>query len=82
MNDRMHSVESALKAIEELGYPAVLKPAVGSWGRRLSRVNNRDAAETILEHKAVLSSYHHSIFFIQKYIDKKGRDIRVFSSGR
>jgi len=72
---------SALEAIEELGYPVVLKPAVGSWGRLLSKVNDRDAAETILEHKTVLGSYHHSIFFIQKYIAKKGRDIRAFVTG-
>ena len=56
--------ESALEAIEELGYPVVLKPAVGSWGRLLSKINDRDAAETVLEHKAVLGSYHHSIFLI------------------
>jgi [lysine-biosynthesis-protein LysW]--L-2-aminoadipate ligase len=73
--------ESALEAIEELGYPVVLKPAVGSWGRLLSKINDRDAAETVLEHKTVLGSYHHSIFYIQKYIDKQGRDIRSFVVG-
>jgi [lysine-biosynthesis-protein LysW]--L-2-aminoadipate ligase len=73
--------ESALEAIEELGYPVVLKPAVGSWGRLLSKINDRDAAETVLEHKAVLGSYHHSIFYIQQYIEKKGRDIRSFVVG-
>ena len=73
--------DSALKAIEDIGYPVVLKPAVGSWGRLLSKVNDRDAAETILEHKTVLGSYHHSIFFIQKYVEKKGRDIRAFVVG-
>ncbi|MBI1936951.1 MAG: lysine biosynthesis protein LysX [Ignavibacteriales bacterium] len=73
--------ESALKAIEEMGYPVVLKPAVGSWGRLLSKINDRDAAEAILEHKAVLGSYHHSIFYIQKYVEKKGRDIRSFVVG-
>lgn len=72
---------SALEAIEALGYPVVLKPAVGSWGRLLSKINDRDAAETVLEHKTVLGSYHHSIFFIQKYIAKKGRDIRSFVVG-
>ena len=72
---------AALEAIEALGYPVVLKPAVGSWGRLLSKINDRDAAETILEHKTVLGSYHHSIFFIQKYVDKKGRDIRAFVVG-
>ncbi len=72
---------SALDAIEELGYPAVLKPAVGSWGRLLSKVNDREAAESILEHKAILGSYHHSIFYIQEYVEKKGRDIRSFVVG-
>lgn len=73
--------ESALIAIEEMGYPVVLKPAVGSWGRLLSKVNDRDAAEAILEHKTVLGSYHHSIFYIQKYVEKKGKDIRSFVVG-
>ena len=73
--------DSALSAIEEMGYPVVLKPAVGSWGRLLSKINDRDAAETVLEHKTVLGSYHHSIFFAQKYVEKKGRDIRAFVVG-
>lgn len=72
---------SALDAIEELGYPVVLKPAVGSWGRLLSKINDREAAETVLEHKAVLGTYHHSIFFVQKYVEKNGRDIRSFVVG-
>jgi [lysine-biosynthesis-protein LysW]--L-2-aminoadipate ligase len=64
-----------------MGYPVVLKPAVGSWGRLLSKVNDRDAAESLLEHKTVLGSYHHSIFYIQKYVEKYGRDIRSFVVG-
>ena len=72
---------SALEAIEAVGYPAVLKPAVGSWGRLLSKVNDREAAESILEHKAILGSYHHSIFYVQEYVDKQGRDIRSFVVG-
>ncbi|MDQ7816871.1 MAG: lysine biosynthesis protein LysX [Melioribacteraceae bacterium] len=73
--------ESAMKAIEEMGFPVVLKPAVGSWGRLLSKINDKDAAEAILEHKTVLGSYHHSIFYIQKYVEKKGKDIRSFVVG-
>ena len=73
--------ESALVAIEELGYPVVLKPAVGSWGRLLSKINDRESAEAILEHKEVLGSYHHSIFYIQEYIPKAGRDVRSFVVG-
>jgi len=73
--------ESALQAIEELGYPVVLKPAVGSWGRLLSKINDREAAEAILEHKQVLGTYHHSIFYIQEYVHKPARDIRSFVVG-
>ena len=73
--------ESALKAIEEFGYPVVLKPVVGSWGRLLSKINDRDAAEAILEHKETLGSYQHSVFYIQEYIEKPGRDIRAMVVG-
>ncbi|MBW1944346.1 MAG: lysine biosynthesis protein LysX [Deltaproteobacteria bacterium] len=73
--------ESALEAMDRLGYPCVIKPTTGSWGRLVSRVNDRDAAEAILEHKQILGSYHHSIFYIQEYMEKKGRDIRSFVVG-
>lgn len=73
--------ESALQAIEELGYPAVIKPVVGSWGRLLARVNDRDAAEAVLEHKETLGSYQHGVFYIQEYVKKPGRDIRAFVVG-
>ncbi len=73
--------EAALEAIEELGYPVVLKPTVGSWGRLLAKINDRDAAEAILEHKDILGSYQHSIFYIQEYIQKPGRDIRAMVVG-
>jgi [lysine-biosynthesis-protein LysW]--L-2-aminoadipate ligase len=73
---------SALRAIEELGYPVVLKPAIGSWGRLIAKVNDREAAEALLEHKEILGSYHHSIFYIQEYVPKPGgRDIRAFVVG-
>src|SRR5512147_3334918 len=73
--------ESALDAIERFGYPVVLKPVVGSWGRLLAKVNDRDAAEAILEHKATLGSAQHSVFYIQEFIEKPGRDIRVIVIG-
>ena len=76
-----YTPEAALAAMEELGYPVVLKPAVGSWGRLLAKVNDRDAAEALLEHKTTLGSYQHAIFYIQEYIDKPGRDLRTFVVG-
>ncbi len=73
--------KSALQLIEDMGYPVVLKPLVGSWGRLISKVNDRDAAESILEHKRILGGYHHSIYYIQRYVEKNGRDIRSFVVG-
>lgn len=75
------STEAALEAIERIGYPVVMKPTVGSWGRLLSRIHDRDAAEAILEHKEVLGGVNHHIFYIQEYIQKPSRDIRAFVIG-
>ena len=73
--------EAALDAIEAFGYPVVLKPVVGSWGRLLAKINDRDAAEAVLEHKATLGSVQHSVFYIQEFIKKPGRDIRAIVIG-
>ena len=73
------SPDAVLEAIEYLGYPAVLKPPVGSWGRLIARVNDRDAAEALIEHKSTLGSFHHGSFYIQEYVPKQGRDIRAFA---
>jgi [lysine-biosynthesis-protein LysW]---L-2-aminoadipate ligase len=74
--------ESALETIEAMGYPVVLKPVVGSWGRLLAKVNDRDAAEALLEHKSTLGSAQHSVFYIQEFIQKPGRDIRALVVGQ
>lgn len=73
--------ESALEMIEAMGYPVVLKPVIGSWGRMVSKVNDREAAEALLEHREVLGNYQHQIYYVQEYIRKPGRDIRAFVVG-
>lgn len=73
--------ESALAACEELGYPVVIKPVVGSWGRMVARANDRDAAEAIFEDRATLGSWQQQIFYVQEYIAKPDRDIRAFVVG-
>jgi [lysine-biosynthesis-protein LysW]--L-2-aminoadipate ligase len=73
--------ESTLACIEEMGYPVVLKPVIGSWGRMVSKINDRDAAEAVLEHREVLGNYQQNIFYIQEFIRKPGRDIRAFVVG-
>jgi [lysine-biosynthesis-protein LysW]---L-2-aminoadipate ligase len=75
------SVESALAACEAVGYPAVIKPVTGSWGRLLAKVNGPEQARTILEQKQELGSFHHQIYYIQEYIQKPGRDIRAYVVG-
>ena len=75
------SVEAALQAIEQMGYPVVLKPVVGSWGRLLSRINDRETAEAVLLHRATLGGPAHKVFYIQEYVDKGGRDIRTMVIG-
>ena len=69
--------ESALETVEALGYPVVVKPVVGSWARLLAKVNDREAAEAVFEHKKVLGNYEHSVFYVQDFVEKPGRDIRV-----
>jgi [lysine-biosynthesis-protein LysW]--L-2-aminoadipate ligase len=73
--------ESAIEAIEEIGYPAVLKPVTGSWGRLLAKVNDRESAEAIIEHREVLGTYNHHSYYIQEYVNKPSRDIRAFVVG-
>jgi [lysine-biosynthesis-protein LysW]--L-2-aminoadipate ligase len=73
--------ESTLQAIEQLGYPCVLKPVVGSWGRGVVRVNDRDAAEAVVSLRDELGGYQQHIYYIQELIEKPQRDIRSFVIG-
>lgn len=75
------SQEQALAAAKKIGFPVVVKPVWGSWGRLISKADTYEALEAILEHKAALGSPQHSIFYLQKFIFKPGRDIRVFIVG-
>lgn len=76
-----YSVESALAACEELGYPAVMKPVTGSWGRLISKVNGPEQAKAIISQKSEHGSFHHEIYYIQEFIEKPGRDIRAYVIG-
>jgi [lysine-biosynthesis-protein LysW]---L-2-aminoadipate ligase len=73
--------DSTIQAIENVGYPAVLKPVTGSWGRLLAKVNDQESAEAIIEHRQTLGDYNHHIYYVQEYIAKPGRDIRAFVVG-
>lgn len=75
------SVESALQVGEAFGYPLVIKPVTGSWGRLLARANDSTALRAILEQKRAIGGPTHGVFYLQEYIEKPGRDIRVFAIG-
>lgn len=72
---------AALEALEEFGYPAVVKPLYGSWGRLAARLTSRDAAEAVLEHRAALAGPVQQVTYVQEYIDKPGRDIKAYVLG-
>jgi [lysine-biosynthesis-protein LysW]--L-2-aminoadipate ligase len=72
---------AALESMEAMGFPVVLKPVVGSWGRLVARADDRDAAESLLEHRAALPSYMHHVYYLQRYVDKGGFDVRAFVVG-
>jgi [lysine-biosynthesis-protein LysW]--L-2-aminoadipate ligase len=74
------TVESALDVVERFGYPCVLKPVVGSWGRLMAKLESRSAAEAVLEHKATLGHYEHKVFYVQEFVEKPGRDVRVVAT--
>ncbi|MEU5978910.1 RimK family alpha-L-glutamate ligase [Streptomyces sp. NPDC047315] len=69
--------EAAFAALAEIGYPAVIKPLVGSWGRLVTRVNDRDMAAAVLEHLAALPSPQSHVVYVQEYLPGADRDIRV-----
>jgi [lysine-biosynthesis-protein LysW]--L-2-aminoadipate ligase len=75
------SPEAGLEAIEAVGYPAVVKPVNGSWGRMLAKVNDRDAAEAVLAHRRALPSPLHGIVYAQRFIRTPERDIRAIVVG-
>jgi len=76
------STTAARTAIEELGYPVMLKPLTGDKGALVARLNDYDAAKAVLEHKERLGQYDNSIYYLQEYLrGRPGRDIRAFVIG-
>ena len=72
---------SVFAICEDFGYPVVMKPVMGSWGRMVAKLNDRDAVEALLEHKEVLGGHQHKVFYLQEFVAKPGRDIRAFVVG-
>jgi [lysine-biosynthesis-protein LysW]--L-2-aminoadipate ligase len=73
--------DSALKALEELGYPAVLKPVVGSWGRLVALIKDEDSAKSIIEAREYMHPIQ-QVYYIQEKIKRPERDIRCYVIGQ
>jgi [lysine-biosynthesis-protein LysW]--L-2-aminoadipate ligase len=69
--------QAALAALDTIGYPALVKPLVGSWGRLVVRLPDRVAAEGVFEYIAALPGPQSHLGYVQELIDKPGRDIRA-----
>lgn len=73
--------EASLAALEEVGYPAVLKPVTGSWGRLVTKLETRDEAVTVLEYVAALTGPQAHLGYVQSFVASSGRHIRVVVVG-
>ncbi|MDA4129351.1 MAG: lysine biosynthesis protein LysX [Thaumarchaeota archaeon] len=75
------SPEAAMRAIEEIGYPCVMKPIVGSWGRQVVPIRDRETAEAFVEMREQFNDSMQTIFYIQEMIKRPPRDIRCVVVG-
>ncbi len=73
--------ESALENIEKVGYPLVIKPVIGSWGRGVMQIKDKDTADALFEIRDITDSPHDRIFYLQEVINRPPRDIRVITIG-
>lgn len=71
------STESALDALSEIGYPAISKPIIGSWGRLISLIKDKNCAEAVFEHREMMNNSLLKIYYIQEMIKRPPRDIRI-----
>lgn len=72
--------ENAIKAIDKLGYPVVLKPTIGSWGRFVALLNDKDAADAVLEDREHMFPLY-QIYYIEEFVRRPPRDIRAIVVG-
>jgi [lysine-biosynthesis-protein LysW]--L-2-aminoadipate ligase len=72
--------ESALEALDKMGYPAMLKPVVGSWGRLIIPLKDRETAGAVLEEREYMFPLY-QVYYLQEMVKRPPRDIRVFVIG-
>jgi len=75
------SSEGAAENLEKVGYPLVIKPVIGSWGRGVMPIKDKDTMEAIFEIRDITDSPHDRIYYLQELIKRPPRDIRVITVG-
>ncbi len=75
------SSESAAENLEKVGYPLVIKPVIGSWGRGVMPIKDKDTMEAIFEIRDITDSPHDRIYYLQELIKRPPRDIRMITIG-
>jgi len=74
------SKEAALQALETQGFPRVIKPTVGSWGRLISKLNDKESAEGIIESRENMYPIY-QIHYLEEFVKRPPRDIRAIMVG-
>ena len=75
------SSESAAENLEKVGFPLVIKPVIGSWGRGILPLKDRDTMEAVFEIRDITDSPHDRIYYLQEIVQRPPRDIRVITVG-
>ncbi len=75
------SSESAAENLEKVGFPLVIKPVIGSWGRGVIPLKDKDTMEAVFEIRDITDSPHDRIYYLQELIKRPPRDIRVITVG-
>jgi len=75
------SDESALEFMERHGYPIVMKPIVGSWGRMVAKVDDKDDANTVVEFRRMIQDPTYQVYYLQEYVRRPPRDLRAVVVG-
>ena len=74
--------EGAEEAAEKLGYPLVMKPFTGSWGRMVTVVPDRATLQSLIEYKEELANpQEQHTYYLQEYIRRPPRDVRAIVAG-
>ena len=75
------STESARECMKKLGYPLVVKPIIGSWGRGVYQIKDQSMAEMMLDSRQENDNLFSRIYYLQELIDRPSRDIRCIVIG-